>query len=383
MWKLAEDTISTGDIDALAEWLRTYPQLTQGALVREFEREWSRWLGTADSVLVTSGTTANFALVAAVGRRLGRAPRIGVSAVTWSTNVTPAMLLGYPVTVFDVHPTTLGVDERAVCEAMAAGDIDVLFVTHLLGLNALTPAIVEAAAASGTVLIEDCCEAHGAEYEGSKVGAVGLGGTFSFYFGHHMSTIEGGMISTNDTELADDLRLMRAHGLARESVHFADFQTAHPEVDPRFLFVVPGLNFRATEINAFLGLRQLQTLDKRIEMRNENLKRFLAGLPPTLWRDFRTDGASSFALPLIAVDRESAVRVRSLVERLGLESRPIVAGNLLRQPMFADVDVKVAGGQTPIAEHIHDMGIYVGNGHHVDGALIDELLEHLQKDAEE
>lgn len=380
MWQLAEDTISDGEMDDLADWLRTHPRLTQGDLVREFEARWSSWMGTRDSVFVTSGTTANFALIAEVGRRLGRAPRIGVSAVTWSTNVSPAMLMGYPVVVFDVDPSTLGVQEDAVCQAMGSGEIDVLFVTHLLGFNALSPKIVEAATASGTVLLEDCCEAHGASMGASKVGSLGLAGTFSFYFGHHMSTVEGGMISTNDAELADDLRMFRAHGLARESVRFSDFQELNDAVDPRFLFVRPGLNFRATEINAFLGLAQLPRLDDRIEARNANLRQFLEGAPSTLWTSYRLDGVSSFALPLIAVDADAASRIRTTIDHLGIESRPVVAGNLLRQPFLRDADVTVFGGATPVSDHVHEHGLYIGNGDHVRPDQVERLLEQLQMD---
>jgi CDP-4-dehydro-6-deoxyglucose reductase, E1 len=380
MWKLAEDTISTTEIDNLADWLRGHPKLTQGDLVREFEGAWSAWLGVHDSVMMSSGTAANFALVAAVGRRLGRTPRIGVSAVTWATNVTPALLLRYPVTVFDVDPQTLALDEEAVCEAMDAGAIDVLFVTHLLGLNGLTARIVDTARSAGLTLIEDCCEAHGARFEGQRVGTVGAGGTFSFYFGHHMSTIEGGIVSTDDAELADDLRLLRAHGLARESGRSAEYAARHPDVDPRFLFVLPGLNFRSTELNAFLGLSQLSLLDARIEHRNRNLERFLQHAPAWLWSDFHTRGASSFALPLIATDAASARRVHDVIQNLGIESRPVVAGNLLRQPFLSSNDVTVWGGRADVADHIHQYGSYVGNGHHVSTAMVDSLLQALAEE---
>lgn len=346
--------------------------------MHEFERAWSDWLGVRHSVMVTSGTTANFALMAVVQERLGRRPRVGVSAVTWATNLTPSLLLGHEVTVFDVSPRTLGVDEESVCAAMEARHLDVLFVTHLLGFDALSDRVLTTARETGTIIVEDCCEAHGAFHGARRVGSIGLAGTFSFYFGHHMSTIEGGMISTDDEELADRLRLMRAHGLARESNRYAEL-VADIDFDPRFLFVQVGLNFRSSEPNAFLGLRQLTGLEERIATRNANLTRFLADAPSSIWTDFRLDGASSFALPLIARDAGTHQRVRRIVNELGVESRPVVAGNLLRQPAFASADLRIAKGGTPVADHIHEFGIYVGNGHHVTERMVDSLTARLQE----
>lgn len=377
MWHLAEDTISHKEIDALADWLKTHPRLTQGTLVKEFERTWSDWLGVEESVFVSSGTTANFALIAAIAHTLGRQPRVGVSAVTWSTNVTPSMFLNQPIVVFDVDPRTLGIDADQAVDAIRNKAIDVLFVTHLLGFDSLTEEILGAAQDAGVIILEDCCEAHGARHAGMKVGSVGLAGTFSFYFGHHMSTVEGGMISTYDRDLADRLRLIRAHGLSRESARAEEHAANHPEIDPRFLFMIPGLNFRSSELNAFLGIRQLELLDSRVEMRNQNLAYFLENLPDGYWKDFRTEGVSSFALPIILNDPTFLPRVRDELGKLEIENRPVVAGNLLRQPFFADYPHQVYGGTTPVADRIHDGGLYVGNGHHVSPSMIDPLLAAL------
>lgn len=382
MWALAQDTLSNSDIDALADWLRTHPRLTQGSEVRRFEAEWSRWMGCRDSVFVSSGTTANFALVARAAARVSRAqPRIGVAAVTWSTNLAPSLLMGHQVRVFDIDPRTLGIDAQAVCASMRAGELDILFVTHLLGLNALTHEIVATAADCGVILLEDCCESHGARHgaapEGGRVGTIGLGSTFSFYFGHHMSTIEGGMVCTNDESFGDDIRLMRAHGLARESRHFDRYAAEYREIDRRFLFLQPGLNFRSTDLNAWLGQRQLLELDARIDQRNQNMNAFLESAPSTLFRDFNTEGMSSFALPLIARSRAERIAIQECCDRLGLESRPVVAGNLLRQPMLRGYDVLAPPGGTSVADHIHDCGLYVGNGHHVTPDMVRSFTAEL------
>jgi CDP-6-deoxy-D-xylo-4-hexulose-3-dehydrase len=378
MWRLAEDTLDDRDMAALSEWVATSPHLTQGPLVREFEAAWARWIGSEHAVMMSSGSTANFALVLAAARRVGRTPRVGVSSVTWSTNVSPSMLMGHDIHVFDVDRRTLGVDEAQVLSAIADNKIDILFVTHLLGFNALTDAIVVAADAAGVIIIEDVCESHGARHGAKRAGTVGLGGTFSFYFGHHMSTIEGGMVVTDDAQLADELRLIRAHGLARETSKFEEHKLAHPDVDHRFLFLTAGLNFRSSDLNAFLGLRQLTTLDERVAVRNRNLEAFLATAPDKLWTDFRTAGVSSFAFPLIAKTDAAFESVVEAVDALGIERRPVVAGNLLVQPFFRTYE-QVTAEPTPNADEVHRRGIYVGNGHHVAEQQVIELTDRLRK----
>lgn len=376
MWKLAEDTITNSEIDELATWLRSYPRLTQGPLVREFESAWSDWLGVGNSVMVSSGTAANFLIMMAIERRLGRKPRVGVSAVTWSTNISPSILLGHHIVVFDVDRRTLGIDREQVMNAIEGGELDVVFVTHLLGFDALDDEMVHAAEANDVTILEDVCESHGARHGPVKAGAVGLASSFSFYFGHHMSTIEGGIVSTNDAEFAEEIRLLREHGLSRASSNHARYEQDNPSIDPRFLFVAPGLNFRSSDLNAFMGLSQLKSLDERIDIRNQNLKTFLESAPTGLWTNFQTVGSSSFALPLIAHDAQAADAVSRAVQTMGVESRPIVAGNLLRQPFMRDVSV--VAWPTPIADHIHEYGIYVGNGHHVDSTMIKALTKAIQ-----
>lgn len=378
MWQLAEDTITHAEIDRLAAWLGTYPRLTQGPLVAEFESAWSDWLGVEESVMVSSGTTANMVMMMALERRLARKPRIGVSAVTWSTNITPSLLLGHEIVVFDVDRRTLGIDPAQAIASIQAGSIDALFVTHLLGFDALDDGVLEAANAAGVIILEDVCESHGARHGDTKAGTVGLASSFSFYFGHHMSTIEGGIVSTDDEEFADEVRLLREHGLARASKNSQVYENRYPDIDPRFLFVAPGLNFRSSDLNAFLGLTQLESLDERIKIRNANLETFLAHAPAGLWIDYRTDGASSFAFPLIAEDGGAAAAIRRAVDALDIESRPVVAGNLLKQPFMHTATVEAM--PTPTADHIHELGLYVGNGHHVDASMVRAMTEAIRQE---
>ncbi|MDT0442710.1 DegT/DnrJ/EryC1/StrS family aminotransferase [Streptomyces johnsoniae] len=372
-WRLADHTISREDLAALADWLGSDPWLAQGKLVADLERRWSERIGVRGSVMVNSGSSANLAALVAAGRAKPGPLRVGAPAVARATTISPALLLGHEVVLFDVDRTTLGIDSAAACAAMERGEIDVLFVVHLLGLNALTPDLVATAARHGVILLEDCCEAAGTRFADAHVGTAGLAGTFSFYFGQHVATVEGGMVSSDDPEVLDGLRLLRSHGLAGESEHFDRFAADHPDVDPRFLFMVPGLNLRSTDLNALLGLRQLDRLDGAIRRRNANLAHFLRVLPPYLWRDYATEGASSFTLPLIAEDTDGARRARSAAERLGIEARPIVAGNLLAQPFVRTSDRVRAAAPTPVADHVHRHGFYIGNGPHVSAEMLDAL----------
>lgn len=384
MWQLAEDTIDRSDLEALAAWLLQTSRLTQGPEVKAFETAWADWVGSRYAVFTSSGTTANLALVALAAERVqarrgDKAPvTFGCAALTWSTNLTPAVLLGHRLHLFDADKRTLGVSKAQVMAAIAGGRIDVLFATHLLGFCALDDEILTCAAAHDVIVIEDACQAHGAKLAERKVGTLGLGGTFSFYFGHHMSTIEGGMVVTDDEELDDALRLFRGHGLARESRHRDALAADNPGIDPAFLFVRTGLNLRNNDLGAFVGQRQLTRLDDVIERRNHNLARFLDGLPGGFWTDFHTDGMSSYSLPLITDTPEFADAARAVAIELGIEQRPIVGGDLSRQPFMADHKDKVTVEPVEVTRHIHRCGLYVGNHHHVDDEKIDKLLSALR-----
>lgn len=382
VWKLAEDTISNEDVDMLADWLKTYPRLTQGSEVKAFESEWSKWLGVKHSIMVSSGTTANFALIAVVSDLLnkkGKDLRVGVSSITWATNWTPSMLLGNTLVVFDVDKSNLGASKEQLKKAIVDNEIDVYFATHLLGFNCLDQEIIDLAKKHNVFILEDCCESHGAKCDSKKIGSIGYGSSFSFYFGHHMSTIEGGMISTNNDDFADKLKMFRSHGLARESKYFDSYKKQNEAIDSSFLFITAGLNFRSTDLNAFIGRSQLRSLDQRIKQRNRNLKHFLNNAPNYIWKEYNLEGVSSFSLPLICNDEKSFKKVKNAVLSLGLEYRPIAGGNLLVQPFLEKYKDQIVQKETINADTIQKFGVYVGNGHHVTKDMIDKLLKELGK----
>jgi CDP-4-dehydro-6-deoxyglucose reductase, E1 len=376
-WPLASETVTSADRQMLSDWILDSDWLAQGQVVRRLEDRWSEWVGAAGSVMVSSGTAANLALAIALSLRAGRKLRVGAPAVTWPTTITPFILLGHEVVLFDIDPKTLGVSSSQVCVAMREGEIDVLFVVHLLGFNALTSEMISTAEECGVLIIEDCCEATGTCHDGQRAGTLGLAGTYSYYFGHHMSSIEGGMISSNDLELLDRLRMIRSHGMARESSRFREFERMYPSIDGRFLFPEIGLNLRSTDLNATLALEQLGRIDPMIAKRNENALRFFENMPEWIYSDFQTEGMSSFALPVLPKCQCGLTVAKRIAESLGIETRPIVAGNLLRQPFARESRSLRPFAETFWADIVHERGFYLGNGAHVSEEMIRELSTQL------
>jgi len=366
-WPLMKNTLSFMDRVKLAKFVLTSNKFTQGSKVKQFEDEWSKWLGCKHSLFVTSGSTANFLLVAAVMEKYGLQPgdKVVVPACTWVTNINPIFQLGLTPIFCDVSLSDYSFDVnnlRAISEQHL--DIKMVFVTHLLGI----PADVEIykQILPNAIFIDDVCESHGCtSYDGSKVGSNSLGATFSFYFGHHMSTIEGGMISTNDSELYDLMKLKRSHGLARVSDRFDYYSDQNPDIEKSFLFVTDGYNFRNTELAAVLGLSQLKRLNKFIEIRRDNYFKFLGvvyenqnfyPLQPSL-------GNSCFCFPFICKTKEIKNKLIKLLEIHNIEYRPVVGGNLLRQP-YLNYEIECKEGNLNV-NVLHENGVYIGNNQFV------------------
>jgi len=379
-WPLMKNTLSFMDRVKLAKFVLTSDKFTQGAKVKQFEDEWSNWLGCKHSLFVTSGSTANFLLVAAVMEKYGLKPedKVVVPACTWVTNINPIFQLGLTPIFCDINLDNYSFDVnnlRAISEQHP--DIKMVFVTHLLGI----PADVETykQILPNAIFIDDVCESHGCtSRDESKVGSDSLGATFSFYFGHHMSTIEGGMISTNDSELYDLMKLKRSHGLARVSDQFEYYQQQNPEIEKSFLFVTDGYNFRNTELAAVLGLSQLKRLDKFIEIRRDNYFNFLSVVRKNenFYSLQLSLGNSCFCFPFICKTKEIKNKLIELLEIHNIEYRPVVGGNLLRQPYLNCV---IEGKQETLnADIIHENGIYIGNSQFVtkkDLASLENILQ--------
>jgi len=375
-----KNTLSFMDRAKLAKFILTSDKFTQGRKVQEFEEEWSKWLGCKHSLYVTSGSTANFLLIAAVMEKynLKKGDKVLLPACTWVTNINPIFQLGLTPIFCDVSLEDYSFDiGNLEYISKKHPDIKVVFVTHLLGIPANVPYYKKYF--PNAVFLDDVCESHGCHIMDKKVGSDSIGATFSFYFGHHMSTIEGGMISTNDSELYDLMKLKRSHGLARVSSNFLEYSEKNPEIEKSFLFVTDGYNFRNTELGAVLGLSQLNRLDKFIETRRRNYKKYIKIVNESfkLYSVNYNDGNSSFCLPFICKTKEIKKELIGLFEEYGIEYRPVVGGNLLRQPYL---DYKICSNSKDLnADIIHENGVYIGNSQFVGNKEMDLLEEIISK----
>ena len=249
-----------------------------------------------------------------------------------------------------------------------------IFVAHLLGFPADVDKLLAIAKKHNLTLLEDCCESQGAKWNGVKVGGLGLAGTFSLYWGHHMTAIEGGLITTNSEELYHLLLLKRSHGLARElppELH-AGIAAKYPDIDFKFLFLTDGTNFRSTELNAVLGMKQLARLDDFIRIRNRNFRRYVE-----LCRRYPDDlipldgqEVSSFAFAFLFKDRLKKEAFQQAIGAAGIESRPLIGGNLMRQPFLRQ---HYRPAEFPNADFLHENSFYIGNNQFVTEARMDAL----------
>ena len=268
-YPLMENNISREDVEALIRFLENADRFTNGPKVEEFENAWSRWQGgVAHSVFVNSGSSANFVTMAAIREMLGEGEVI-VSPIGWESDIASIIRAGLKPVFVDVKLNNMGMDEEDMKRHITDKTRAVL-LTHVLGFNGATEELLQIVKGSKVRLIEDTCESHGAlcrDLDGKekKCGSVGFASNFSFYFAHHMSTIEGGMICTNDDDFYEYCRMLRSHGMIREtkSPEFRKrWENEWAGVHNEFLFGVPGYNFRSTELNAVIGLNQLRHLDR-------------------------------------------------------------------------------------------------------------------------
>lgn len=386
-WPLMKDTLTWCDRWKLAKFVMTSDKFTQGKKVEEFEREWSKWLGVKHSLFVTSGSTANFLLLDAVKTlyfKDKKKIKVLVPACTWVTNINPVIQLGMEPIFCDINLFDYSFDLKNAAAIAKKHKIDIVFTTHLLGLPANTYAL--RSIFPDAIMLEDVCESHGAvDNLDYKVGSKSTGSTFSFYFGHHMSTVEGGMISTNDVVLYDLMRMKRSHGMSRVSVTPNIYSSIHPDIDPQFLFVTAGYNFRNTELGAVLGLSQLKKLDYFIEKRQQNYRKFIEIMKNVKHKfhvpgdGYAEEGNSSFCFPLIARDKFTKDQLIRRLKNNFIEYRPVVGGNLLRQPYMQGYKIACKNGPYNV-DIVHENGIYIGNNQFVGDRelnILEEIIRSL------
>ena len=384
-WPLINDNITNEDRKVLSNFILDNQRLTNGERVKEFESIWSKWLGVKHSVMVNSGNSGNFMSIALVKELYGIGEVI-VPPLGWVSDISSVVQLGMTPVFVDISMDNLSITAENIEKAITPQTKAIVLV-HCLGFNAINEKILEISKKYNLVLIEDCCEAHGATFKGQKVGSFGDISIFSFYFGHHITTIEGGMVCVNDDNANDIVRLFRSHGLTREgSQELQDnFVRNYPELNPLFTFAVAGFNVRSTEINAVLGIEQMNRIDSNVDKRRHNFKVWLDNLDKNkFYTEFDVEGNSNFALPLIMKkgyeDRfninDDFSGVIDILDLSGVEYRLGTAGggNQALQPYLKKYEYRIEGDLTNV-NYVHSNSLYIGN--HTD--LTDEQIINLCK----
>jgi CDP-6-deoxy-D-xylo-4-hexulose-3-dehydrase len=366
---LMRNNILREDLDTVIEHLKQDdPILTHGPNVRAFEDEWSKWLGVKYSVFVNSGASANLLSMAILKIRYPEGGEIIVPSLTWISDIASVIQNGFTPVFVDIDPFTLGMKDNDVLSKINS-TTRAVFITHVQGFDALTDKLIAELKKRNIPLIEDVCESHGAKHNNEKAGSIGWISNFSFYYAHHMSTIEGGMICTNDELVYQQVRMLRSHGMVRESNDQAfreRYINENPELNPDFIFAFPAYNTRNTEIGGILGRSQLKRLDKMVEVRNDNLKTFLNTINPNKYRtNFKLEGCSNYAFNLILnePDVDFVKILMSKMKETGIEFRRGSAGggNQIRQPYLKSIVPENHHLDFPNVEHVHFYGFYIGN----------------------
>ena len=367
-WPFINDNFSLTDRQVLSDFILSGERLTNGPKVKEFERIWSEWLGTKHSVMVNSGASANYISIA-MAKELKGIGEVIVPPLGWVSDLASIAQLGMTPVIVDIDMKNLAITAENIKNAITP-DTKAIVLIHCLGFNGISDEIIQIAKDNNILLIEDCCESHGATYNGQKIGTFGDISLFSFYFGHHITTVEGGVICVNDNKLYDLAKLFRSHGMTREASPELQqyYQSNYPELNPLFTFAVAGFNMRSTEINAVLGIEQMKRLDYNINKRTENLNTWLMYLhSDKFYLDFDNEGSSNFALPLILKEeyKNKLKDVCKILEEEKVEYRLGTAGggNQALQPYLDKFNHRVEG-ELPNANYIHHNALYIGN--HVD-----------------
>lgn len=368
---------------ALVEFIARAEMLSMGEQCRIFETAFAQKQERTTAIFVGSGSAANLVLLQALLNlgRLKPGARVGFSALTWATNVMPILQLGLQPVALDCELETLNVSPKTL---QSAGKLDAVFLTNVLGLCDDLPGIAAYCADNNILLLEDNCESLGSKISGRLLGNFGLASTFSFFVGHHLSTIEGGMICTDDQELAEMVTMVRAHGWdrnippARQDAWRQKFQVE--EFYAKYTFYDLAYNARPTEINGFIGNTQLPYWDEIVSRRADNFKRFCtaAAANPEIYRieTDHMDVVSNFAMPIVYRNVEAFDRSRKKFETAQAEIRPVIAGDMTAQPFYKKYVPDAA--PCPNSALIHRQGLYFGNNPELTEAEVHTLEETLR-----
>jgi CDP-6-deoxy-D-xylo-4-hexulose-3-dehydrase len=360
-----------------------------GSRVKEFESQFSKFINAPYSVMVNSGSSANLLAFSAItnpARKSYLKPgsKVAVPAVCWSTSLWPIVQTGLVPVLVDVDPDTLNLSISSLKSCLRKHHIKAVMMVHVLGNSTEMRELLNLVSENNLILIEDTCESLGSRYKGRYLGTFGDFGTFSFYFSHHMTTIEGGMVVAKSQEDCDLLKCLRTHGWSREQSNKEKLESKYKQIDPRFLFINMGYNLRPMEIQAAFGLEQIKRLEMMNANRGENVEKIKRAFRNhSLWKD-----QIQFPLPTTELEpcwfgfpfliKKELKRGRKkftedLLKR-GIDTRPIISGNMALQPAVKIFDVDLSMGPFKGAQQIHEKGFFVGCH---SKPLDDERIHHL------
>jgi CDP-6-deoxy-D-xylo-4-hexulose-3-dehydrase len=380
---LIQDTIDNQDIDNLIQWLQEYPRLTKGPKTIEFESKWSKWIGSKYSVFVNSGSSANLLMLYAL-KVLNKMKnnKVCVPALCWATDLSPVLQFDLQPLLIDCNLDNLSVDLNHLEQMFQTEQPSVLLLVSVLGLSPDMDSIVELCKKYDVILLEDNCESQGTKFKGIKLGNFGLMSSFSTYFGHTMSTIEGGVITTNDEEICNMLLQLRSHGWDRD-LSESKQQELRKEwgvsnFSALYTFYVPGFNLRSTDLQAQLGIQQLLKVDGMINNRFQNFLYYKSKLEGKTWfpKTFSDEFTSNFAIPVITKSSEDKENLIKELEENNIACRPLISGSMGTQPFYK----KLYGeNKLPNCSIIDDRGVYVPNHDKMTKEDIDRVCNILLK----
>ena len=383
-WQLMSNNILLKDKNNLIQFIKKTNKFTNGPKVIEFEKKWSKWLGVKYSTFVNSGASANLISINILKELNNNKKEIILPAFTWSSDVVSVINAGFKPIFVDINFENLALNENLVRKKINKNTL-AIFITHAMGFNGVTKKFVEFVKKKKIYLIEDVCESHGAKLGKKKAGTFGEISNFSFYYGHHMTTVEGGMISTNSKKIDRLAKMKRGHGLLRDSQDnnfIKENIKKRKDLNNDFIFYTEGFNLRSTELSAVIGINQLKRLNKNIKIRNRNHKIFLNHLRGDIFfKDFKLKGASNYGLHLILRKKNSILfkRILKILDRNLIEYRLGSLGNQIRQPYLRNFKKKSYLRSLKNTEHMHFYSVYIGNHQALDKDRIIKLCNNLDK----
>ena len=374
------------DKKALLNFIKSSDKFTNGVKVREFEKKWSKWLGVRYSTFVNSGASANLISLHILKELEKKKNEVILPAFTWNSDVISVINAGFKPIFVDIKLENLALDEDQVKKKINKKTA-AIFLTHAMGFPGISKEFLNFIKKKKIFLIEDVCESHGAQLNNKKLGTFGNISNFSFYYAHHITTIEGGMICTNSKKIDTLVKMKRGHGLLRDSQNdklIRKTKRKFKDLNSDFIFLTEGFNLRNNELSAVIGLQQLKRLNQIIKARNINHNLFLKHLRKDIFfTDFVLKGSSNYAFQLILKKPNKKLfnKIISVLKKNSIEYRvgSVGGGNQLRQPYLKSYNFKQKFKSLKNTEHMHFYGLYIGNYPNLNHKKIKNLCNLLDK----